>query len=97
MSVENMKAFFEKAEGDEALQAKLKALTEKHEPQSDAAVAELIQIASEAGHEFTADHVAHAQKAAAGELSEEELRKVAGGYSCTGDVLKWTCKHVTWS
>ncbi|NOZ23319.1 MAG: Nif11-like leader peptide family natural product precursor, partial [Planctomycetes bacterium] len=84
MSVENMKAFFEKVEGDEALQAKVKALIDKHEPKSDAAAAELVKIASEAGYDFSTDHVAQAQKAAKGELSEGDLEKVAGGYSCTG-------------
>ena len=92
-----MKAFFEKVEGDEALQAKVQAIVEKHEPQSDAAVAELVQIASEAGCEFDAEHVAQAQKAAGGELSDDDLAKVAGGYSCTGTITKATCKIITWS
>ena len=97
MSVENMKALFEKVEGDEALQAKVKVLTEKHEGQSEAAVAELVKVAAEAGYDFSADHVAQAQKLAAGELSDDDLEKVAGGYSCTGDLLRGACKVITWT
>ncbi|MEW6357870.1 MAG: Nif11-like leader peptide family RiPP precursor [Planctomycetota bacterium] len=97
MSVENMKAFFKKAEGDKALQEKVKALAKKHKPQSKGAVAELVKIASEAGHKFTAEHVALAQKAAKGQLSDDDLKKVAGGYSCTGALLKNGCKIITWS
>ena len=82
MSVENVKAFFRVVAGDKNLQAKLKALDEKRVAQEDAITAEMAQIAAEAGFEFTAEHVAEVRKAAAAELSDAELRKIAGGYGC---------------
>ena len=78
MSAENVKAFFEKAEGDKALQEKLKALAEQEEAR-EAGDEELVKIASAAGYEFTADDVAEVRKESAGELSEDELKQVAGG------------------
>jgi predicted ribosomally synthesized peptide with nif11-like leader len=95
-----LKAFYEKVEGDNVLQGKLKALVEKGKAQHEAAVAELVKIGSGVGYAFTADHVAEARKVAAGELSEDELKNVAGGgvgYTCTGTVMKDTCKYITWS
>ena len=49
MSVENVKAFFDKVAEDKALQEKLKALAEREE----ALYADLVQVASAAGCEFT--------------------------------------------
>lgn len=96
MSAENVKAFFEKAEGDKALQAKLKALEAKAQGHKKDVAAELVRIAGEAGFKFGADDLANVRKADGGELSEKELRQVAGGeYHCTGTAAKWVCKNVT--
>ena len=61
MSLEQLKAFLEKVKGDPSLQEKLKAAKSPDD---------LVDIAKDHGHEFTADNVA--------ELSEEELEGVAG-------------------
>ena len=65
MSLEQLKAFLEKVKGDKSLQDKLKAAKTPED---------IVGIAKEHGHEFTADKIA--------ELSEEELEGVAGGAWC---------------
>ena len=62
MSEEQLKAFLEKVKGDTTLQDKLKAAKSPED---------VVSIAKEHGHEFTADKIT--------ELSEEELEGVAGG------------------
>ena len=62
MSEEKLKSFIEKVKGDSSLQEKLKAVKTPED---------VVGIAKEHGHEFTADNVA--------ELSEEELEGVAVG------------------
>ena len=77
MSVENVKAFFEKVEGDKELQEKLKPSTE------GGALDEVVAIAAEAGFEFTVEDFAEVLEAGGeGELSDEELKRVAGGGGC---------------
>ena len=61
MSEEQLKAFLEKVKGDTTLQDKLKAAKTPEE---------VVAIAKEHGHEFTADKIT--------DLSEEELEGVAG-------------------
>ena len=67
MSEEQLKAFLEKVKGDTTLQDKLKAAKTPEE---------VVAIAKEHGHEFTADKIT--------ELSEEELEGVAGGCGLGG-------------
>ena len=62
MSEEQLKAFLEKVKGDTTLQDKLKTAKSPED---------VVSIAKEHGHEFTADKIT--------ELSEEELEGVAGG------------------
>ncbi|QNI53568.1 nif11-like leader peptide domain protein [Synechococcus sp. BIOS-E4-1] len=62
MSLEQLRAFLAKAKGNSNLQEKLKAAQSPHE---------VINIAKEHGHEFTADKISL--------LSEKELEHVAGG------------------
>ena len=62
MSLEQLKAFIAKVKGDSSLQEKLKAAKSPED---------VVGIAKEHGHEFTADKVS--------ELSGEELEGVAGG------------------
>lgn len=82
MSVEQAKAFIEKAQSDEALRAKLKAIKTENKEE---AVAAVVRIAADAGYSFDAQHYAAAANAhveaqyAAGELSDEQLDQVAGG------------------
>ena len=87
MSVDQVKRFFEKVDGDKALQAKLKALSDRRKAQADAAKAEVLRIAAEAGFQFTASDLAKARTERARELSMEDLRAVAGGLVCkTGEI-----------
>ena len=62
MSDEQLKAFIAKVKCDTSLQEKLKAAKSPED---------VVSIAKEHGHEFTADKVT--------ELSEDELEGVAGG------------------
>ena len=62
MSEEQLKAFLAKAKEDQSIQDKLKG-AKTH--------LEIVGIAKEHGHEFTADKIT--------ELSEEELERAAGG------------------
>ena len=62
MSEEQLKAFLEKVKGDSNLQEKLKAAKSPED---------VVGIAKEHGHEFTADKIT--------ELSKAELEGVAGG------------------
>lgn len=79
MSVENVKAFFDKVEEDKGLQDKVKGLAEKRKAHDAETASGMVKIAAEAGLEFTAADLAEARKSAVGELSEDELRTVAGG------------------
>jgi len=79
MSTDNVKAFFEKAKTDNALKAKLKALADKCKAQQAAAVGELIQLASESGHAFTADHLQAHNEAQVDALTDDQLKSIAGG------------------
>ena len=62
MSEEQLRAFLAKAKDDQTIQDKLKAAKYPED---------IVAIAKEHGHEFTADKIT--------ELSEEELEGVAGG------------------
>ena len=66
MSEEQLKAFWEAVQADTSLQKKLRAATDADS---------IASIAKEAGFEITADEVKEAQS----ELSEEQLKEVAGG------------------
>ena len=68
MSLEQLKAFLEKVKGDKSLQDKLKAAKTPED---------VVGIAKEHGHEFTADKIT--------ELSDEELEGVSGGGGMTND------------
>ena len=68
MSEEQLKAFIAKAKNDQSIQDKLKAAK---------SLEEVVSIAKEHGHEFTADKIT--------ELSEDELEGVAGG-AATGNM-----------
>ena len=72
MSEEQLKAFIAKAKDDQSIQDKLKAAKTPEE---------VVGIAKEHGHEFTADKFT--------ELSEEELEGVAGDGTLAND--DWRC------
>ena len=72
MSEEQLKAFIEKVQGDDNLQAKLKAAAD-----SDAVLA----IAKDAGFIISAEDLKNAQVK---ELSDEELEGAAGGGNTNG-------------
>ena len=65
MSLELLKAFIAKAKEDQSIQDKLKAAKSPED---------VVSIAKEHGHEFSADHLS--------QLSEEELEGVSGGCHC---------------
>ena len=73
MSLEQLKAFLEKVKGDSSLQEKLKAAKSSDD---------VVAIAKEHGHEFTADKISQLSQ-----LSEEELEDISGG----------RCKVCSWS
>ena len=62
MSLEQLKAFLEKVKGNSSLQEKLKAAKSNNE---------VVSLAKEHGHEFTADKI--------NQLSDRELESLSGG------------------
>ena len=83
MSVDQVKAFFEKSKDDEALAQKIKdaqAAYKGDKSDKDTAIAAtVIPIAAEAGFNFTVADFKAAFDKGEGEASEDELDKVAGG------------------
>ena len=77
MSEEQLKAFWEAVQADTSLQEKLRATSDADS---------IASIAKEAGFEITADEVKDAQ----GELSEEQLKGVAGGKFCFHELCRIT-------
>ena len=78
MSLEELQAFLAKAKDDQSIQEKLKAAKSPEE---------VVGIAKEHGHEFTADKVS--------DLSGEELETIAGGgtyiYACNAPTPGTNC------
>ena len=81
VSVENVKAFFAKMEGDKALREKFESMVQR---MRKGALGEVVKMASAAGYKFTAADLAEARKATVGALSEDELKQVAGGGDARG-------------
>ncbi len=75
MSVESVKAFFEKAAKDGELQKKLNTLAEREKD----IYADLSKIALEVGCNFTPQDARKAHVKMVREISDEKLDKVAGG------------------
>ena len=69
MSLEQLKAFLAKVKGDSNLRERLKAAKTS---------ADVVGIAKEHGHEFTAGVLHQSSR----KLTEEELEGVTGGQSC---------------
>ena len=86
MSVQMVHDFWRKAQSDTAIQARLRDVNADNK---DSAMQALMQIAAEAGFQFTeAEHDAAVKEEltrrhSAGELNEEELEQVAGGTGTT--------------
>ena len=74
MSEEQLKAFIAKAKNDQSIQDKLKAAKSPEE---------VVAIAKEHGHEFTADKITA--------LSEEELEGVTGGTGSQDKLVGGSC------
>ena len=72
---ENLKKFLEAVSKDEALQAKVNAL----ESNKETAMADIIALAKELGIELTEADFAQPD----GEISEDELETISGGYTIT--------------
>ncbi|HVO42676.1 MAG TPA: Nif11-like leader peptide family RiPP precursor [Aggregatilineales bacterium] len=85
MSKEVALAFFEVVDKSPDLQRQIKPLDEHESPDN---IKKFLEIASKAGYTFTVDDLSAAAKVRAGkqvqsgELSEEDLEKVAGGMWC---------------
>ena len=77
MSEEQLKAFLEKVKADTSLQEKLKAAKSPED---------VVGIAKEHGHEFTADKIT--------ELSEEELEGMSGGTLYPGRNGCWLVSNI---
>ena len=74
MSLDQLKAFLEKVKGDSNLQEKLKAAKSPED---------VVGIAKEHGHEFTADKIDLIQPQ---DLSDAELEGVSGGTYGVGTI-----------
>jgi predicted ribosomally synthesized peptide with nif11-like leader len=89
MSIETVKQFWQKVQGDQTIRAKLSGLQGS---QKEIALGEVVRIAAAAGFYFTtADYEAAVRESlreqhAAGDLSDKELEKVAGGATIKGRV-----------
>ncbi|MDA1312135.1 MAG: Nif11-like leader peptide family natural product precursor [Acidobacteria bacterium] len=73
MSIEAAKAFTEKVENDEELQAKVSEATSGRPEEG---LAKVIEIGSGAGFEFNGEEL----RTATSELGDDELDAAAGGY-----------------
>lgn len=78
MSVDNVKTFFEKVEGDKSLQDKLRALAERQRAEREALFADLVTIAAGTGCDFTVDDFIEVLHETREEPSEKELEAFAG-------------------
>lgn len=76
MAEDQVHAFLEKVKSDPGLQAKLKDI-----PQGPEGMSHVLGVASEAGFNFSEEDLAAAtkSKSASGEVSQEDLDKIAGG------------------
>lgn len=83
MSVENIKAFMDKAKSDEGLKAKL---------QGKENADDLIAVGKEAGYEFNQadlqEYLKHKQSS--GEVSQDDLEKVSGGTITISPIIVMT-------
>jgi hypothetical protein len=106
MAQENLKKFYEKVNGDEELQKKIKALADSYtgdkSDEKAAFEAVIAPIAKEAGYEFTYEEAMEAaEEAEDGEITEDEAAAAAGGFAVcwvvgggTGDSYTTVCKYV---
>ena len=92
ISTENVSAFFEKVADDKGLQEKLKAIdVGVHEGQKalDGARGKAVQVAADAGYDFTAAELSQRLQSGEKELREGELKAVAGGWE--DQTPGWSC------
>ena len=82
MSTENVAAFFDKVAEEKVLQEKLKGVwagVREGKKSLDAALGEAVQVAADAGYDFTVAELAQRFHSGERKASEEELKAVAGG------------------
>ena len=102
MSVEQVKAFFEKVKADSSLSQKLKdaeaAYTGDTSDKAAAVAAIVIPVAAQAGFTFTVEDFKAAFDKGEGEASADELDAVAGGKSTSGCGITANlfCKAITY-
>ncbi len=101
MSLDQIKAFFQKANEDEALAQKLKdaqaAYTGEKSDKDAAIAAVIIPVAAEAGFNFTVEDFKTVFEAE-GEASADELHAVAGGGGCNSELMElqsWCGNNMT--
>ena len=97
MSVDQVKAFFQKVDANEALAKKLKDAKAAYKGDKDAAIAAvIIPIAAEEGFKFAVEDVKAYFEKGEGEASEDELNAVAGGGSgCNSVAYFFKCAFVS--
>lgn len=108
MSKNNVKAFYEKVEGDENLQNQLRSLDQRTRAEvgalykkagnvMESSLDELVQIAKTSGFEFTADDLIQARREAFAEAKgseEKESDEVKGCWYLLGDdPIPPPCNH----
>jgi predicted ribosomally synthesized peptide with nif11-like leader len=91
MSEKNVKAFFEKMEGDKALLEKVGALHTKAKENLDGAIAELVKIAASAGFQFTANDYSKARSNKHEQPASQDISAAAKLGGCNSN---WTCARV---
>lgn len=80
MSVDHVKKFFGKVEGNETLKTKLLLLSEKSKTSIEEALDDLVQIAAEEGFDFSREDYRDARNEVPDEVS---MSKAAVPYDCT--------------
>jgi hypothetical protein len=96
MSTEAVKQFWQKANSDKALQAKLATIQGK---ERQAAIAAVVKLAAEVGFVFTAQEYDAAVKEeltrqhSAGELDERQLVDIAGGIGLASPATINSCNN----
>lgn len=78
MSMENVRNFFNELEDNQSLRAEFEQFVD---PQSDNVANNIVDFGKKSGFEFNIEDLrAHENEVLNGELSDEELEDVAGGF-----------------
>ena len=92
MSAEQLTAFWAAVEADASLQEKLRASSDG-EIDTPLEAAAVVAIAKDAGFTITVADLLRADAQAILELNDEELEKVAGGFTGRRGLLHWALRR----